>query len=99
MSTLKDLKVDLTVVLGRARMPVHMLLRMGRGAVIELDAADSDMVEIQANGHPVARGQVVVTGTRIAVEITELIRKPEIISTPGTTLGDASLTASVAVAT
>ena len=44
----ETLKVDLTVVLGRARMPLHMLLRMGRGAVIALDATDSDMVEILA---------------------------------------------------
>lgn len=65
-----------------------MLLRMGRGAVIELDANDSDMVEILANDHPVARGQLVVTGNRISVEITELIRKPEVVQLPGMTIGD-----------
>ena len=46
MSALDDLKVNLSVVLGRSRMPVHMLLRMGRGAVIELEATETDMVEI-----------------------------------------------------
>ena len=58
MSTLEDLNVDVTVVLGQNRMPVHMLLRMGRGAVIELEATETDMVEILANDYPVARGQV-----------------------------------------
>ena len=87
----ETLKVDLTVVLGRARMPLHMLLRMGRGAVIALDASDSDMVEILANDHPVARGQIVVTGDRISVEVTELIRKAEVVRTPGVTIGEGAV--------
>jgi flagellar motor switch protein FliN/FliY len=91
LSALDDLKVNLSVVLGRSRMPVHMLLRMGRGAVIELEATESDMVEILANDHPIARGQIVVTGTRIAIEVTEIIRKPEIIRTPGVTIGDGAV--------
>jgi flagellar motor switch/type III secretory pathway protein FliN len=36
-------------------LPIHMLLRMGRGAVIELDSTDSDMVEILANNHPIGQ--------------------------------------------
>lgn len=88
MSSLEGLFVDLTIVLGRTRMPVHMLLRMGRGAVIELDEGDVDTVEILANDHPIARGQVVVTGTRIQVEITEIIPKPEIVRDPGVSIGD-----------
>lgn len=98
MSALDDLKVDLTVVLGRNRMPVHMLLRMGRGAVIELESTETDMVEILANGHPIARGQIMVTGTRIAVEVTELIKKPEIIRTPGVTVGDGAIAMAAAAA-
>lgn len=69
-------------------MPIHMLLRMGQGAVIELDATDSDMVEILANDHPIARGQIVVTGNRISVEVTELIRKTEVVREPGVRVGD-----------
>ncbi len=88
MSTLDDLNVDLTVVLGQNRMPVHMLLRMGRGAVVELQATEADMEEILANGHPIARGQVIVTGTRISVEITELIKKPSVVRAPGVRIGD-----------
>ena len=61
---------------------------MGRGAVIALEASESDMVEILANDHPIARGQIVVTGTRIGIEVTEILKKPEVIRTPGTTIGD-----------
>nr|WP_281408955.1 FliM/FliN family flagellar motor switch protein [Methylobacterium sp. 2A] len=88
VAVFETLKVDLTVVLGRTRMPLHMLLRMGRGAVIELEASDSDMVEILANDHPIARGQIVVTGDRISVEVTELIRKAASIVEPGASIGD-----------
>ena len=91
MAVFETLKVDLTVVLGRARMPLHMLLRMGRGAVIELEASDSDMVEILANDHPIARGQIVVTGDRISVEVTELIRKAASIVEPGICIGDGAV--------
>ena len=90
MAVFETLKVDLTVVLGRARLPLHMLLRMGRGAVIELESSDTDMVEILANDHPIARGQIVVTGDRISVEVTELIRKAAAIVVPGTSIGDAA---------
>jgi flagellar motor switch protein FliN/FliY len=76
LATLDKVSVDVTVVLGRARMPIHQLLRMGRGAVIELDATEEDEVEILANDLPVARGYVVVQGNRIAIEVRELIRRP-----------------------
>ncbi|WP_232627888.1 FliM/FliN family flagellar motor switch protein [Methylobacterium sp. Leaf118] len=91
MAVLDELKVDLKVVLGRSHMPLHMLLRMGRGAVIELDSTDTDMVEILANDHPIARGQIVVTGNRISVEVTELIRKAEVVRTPGVTIGEGAV--------
>lgn len=98
MSALDDLKVNLSVVLGRNRMPVHMLLRMGRGAVIELESTETDKVEILANGHPIARGLIIVTGTRIAIEVTEIIRKPEVIRTPGISIGDSAIARAAAAA-
>ncbi len=91
LSALGDLKVNLSVVLGRCRMPLHMLLRMGRGAILQLEATEQDMVEILANDHPIARGQIIVTGTRIAIEVTELLKKPEIIRSPGVTIGDGAI--------
>jgi flagellar motor switch protein FliN len=91
LSALDDLKVNLSVVLGRNRMPLHMLLRMGRGAIIQLEATESDMVEILANDHPIARGQIIVTGTRITIEVTEILKKAEVVRTPGVTIGDGAI--------
>ncbi len=72
--------MDIIVVLGRTRMPIHKLLRMGRGAVIELAATETDQVEIMANEHPFARGQILVNGTRISIEITELLKRPAVFT-------------------
>ncbi len=78
MSSPQDkITVDVTVVLGRAHMPIHRMLRMGRGSVVELETGANDEVEILANNYPIARGQVIVNGEDISVEITEIIRKPE----------------------
>jgi flagellar motor switch protein FliN len=62
--------VDLSVLLGRSSLPMHQLLRMGRGAVIPLEATESDEVWVLANEHPIARGEVNLQGDRITVMIT-----------------------------
>ncbi|MEI2384113.1 FliM/FliN family flagellar motor switch protein [Breoghania sp. JC706] len=78
MTSVDKISVHISVVLGRAEMPIHQLLRMGRGAVIELDVSEEDDVEILANDIPVAKGQVVLRGDRIGISITEvLMRAPE----------------------
>ena len=74
---LSNVGVDISIVLGRSRMPIHQLLRMGRGAVIALDSAEGDEVEILANDLPIARGMVVVNGTSITVEVKELLKRPD----------------------
>ena len=73
MPTLDKVALDIQVVLGTTSMPVHQVLRLGRGAIIELDATEDDEVRILANNFPVARGTVVVQGNRIAVEVKELL--------------------------
>ena len=78
MPTLDDVSLDIAVVLGTTAMPVHQVLRLGRGAIIELDSSEGDDVNILANNYPVARGAVVVSGSRIAVEVRELLpRSPD----------------------
>ena len=78
MATLDKVALDITVVLGTTDMPIHQVLRLGRGAIIELDATESDAVKILANNFPVAKGNVVVSGNRIAVEVKELMpRAPD----------------------
>ncbi|HVV78469.1 MAG TPA: FliM/FliN family flagellar motor switch protein [Pseudolabrys sp.] len=78
MATIDKVGVDITVVLGTTSMPVHQVLRLGRGAIIELDATEEDPVNILANNLPVAKGTVVVNGNRIAVEVGALLpRSPD----------------------
>ncbi|MBN9439821.1 FliM/FliN family flagellar motor switch protein [Bosea sp. (in: a-proteobacteria)] len=72
--------IELTVVLGSTQMPIYKLLRMGRGAIIELNASETDEVQILANNHPFAKGHVVVSGTRISVEITEMLKRPTVFT-------------------
>jgi flagellar motor switch protein FliN len=63
-------QVELTVVLGRCRMPMHQLLRMGRGAVIPLDTHETDELWILAANQPVARGEITIQGDRLCITVT-----------------------------
>ncbi len=76
MSTFNKVSVDITVVLGTTTMPIHQVLRLGRGAIIELQATEDDAVHILANNLPVSKGTVVVNGNRIAVEVGDLLQRP-----------------------
>lgn len=67
-------KVEISVVLGRSVIAMHQLLRMGRGAVIELDSRQDDPVLVVANDRPVAKGEIVLHGDKIGVSITELLK-------------------------
>ena len=70
MSQVKSVNVEISVVLGRSTLPMSQLLRMGRGAVIPLDAKASDEVWILANNHPVARGEIQINDDRISIAVT-----------------------------
>jgi flagellar motor switch protein FliN/FliY len=72
-SNLSGVKVEISVVLGRSVIPMHQLLRMGRGAVIELDSAQDDPVTVLANDRPVAKGEIVIHGDKIGVSIISLL--------------------------
>ena len=58
------------MLLGRCRMQMRDVLRMGRGAVIPLDAKETDQLWILAAGHPIARGEITVQGDRLCVTVT-----------------------------
>lgn len=67
--------VEISVVLGKSHLRVNQLLKLGRGAVVELDQKTNEPVEIYANDILVARGEVVITeGDRIGVTLTELVK-------------------------
>ena len=73
LATLENVSIDLAVVLGKTSMPIRQVLRLGRGAIIELDSSEQDEVRILANNLPVAKGTVIVSGNRIAVGVKELL--------------------------
>ncbi|MDO1560298.1 FliM/FliN family flagellar motor switch protein [Brevundimonas sp. 2R-24] len=70
VSQVEAVNVEISVVVGRAAIPMQQLLRMGRGAVISLDAKQDDQVWILANNHPVARGEILISEDRIAIQVT-----------------------------
>jgi len=74
--TLDKVTVDLMVVLGTTSMPIHQVMRLSRGAIIELDATEADEVKILANNLPIASGVVLVDRNRIAVEVKQMLPRP-----------------------
>ena len=66
------------VVLGTTSMPIHQVMRLSRGAIIELDATEQDEVKVLANNLPIASGVVLVDRNRIAVEVKQMLPR-----TPG----------------
>lgn len=72
----KEINVELSVVLGSASLRIHQLLKLGRGAVVELDRSLNDYVDIYANNILIGHGEVVITDDEtIGIAITELIKK------------------------
>ncbi|MDF2365921.1 MAG: flagellar motor switch protein FliN [Sneathiella sp.] len=69
-----DIPVHVTAVLGKSRMRVSQLLKLGRGAVIELDRKVGEAIDIYVNNRLVARGEVVVVEDRLGVTMTEIIK-------------------------
>ena len=69
-----DIPVQVSAVLGRTSMQVSQLLKLGRGAVVELDRKVGEAVDIYVNNRLVARGEVVVVEDRLGVTMTEIIK-------------------------
>src|SRR5262245_42473306 len=69
-----DVPVKVSAVLGRARMDVAELLRLGPGAVLELDRKVGEAIDIYVNNRLVARGEVVLVEEKLGVTMTEIIK-------------------------
>ena len=74
LEAVSDIPVQISVVLGKTSMQVQQLLKLGRGAVVELDRKVGDPVDIYVNSRLVARGEVVVVEDKIGVTMTEIIK-------------------------
>lgn len=69
-----DIPVSVSAVLGKSRLQVSQLLRIGKGAVIELDRKVGEAIDIYVNNRLVARGEVVVVEDRLGITMTEIIK-------------------------
>jgi flagellar motor switch protein FliN/FliY len=69
-----DIPVQVSAVLGKSSMQVNQLLKLGRGAVVELDRKVGEAIDIYVNNRLVARGEVVVVEDRLGVTMTEIIK-------------------------
>ncbi len=74
LEALFDVPVRVSAVLGRARMPVGDLLKLGPGAVLELDRKVGEAIDIYVNNRLVARGEVVLVEDKLGVTMTEIIK-------------------------
>ena len=69
MASINDIDIELTVVVGSARMPLQRLMALGRGAVIPLGGDGSQPLKILANGQSVGQGRILLDGERVNIEV------------------------------
>lgn len=74
LTAVYNVPVTISAVLGRATLPVSQLLKLGRGAVVELDRRVGESVDIFVNNRLVARGEVVIVDERLGITMTEIIK-------------------------
>lgn len=70
-----EVDVEVTAVLGTALMPVSQILKLGRGAVVELNRRVGEDIDLHANNRLVARGEIVVVEDRLGVTMTEIVKR------------------------
>ena len=68
-----EVSIEISVEIGRVTMPIGELLKLGEGAVVELNRTVSEPVDVMAQGVRIASGEVVVVDDRFAVRITEIL--------------------------
>ena len=73
LEALYDVPVQISVVLGKATMPLSQLLKLGRGAVVELERAVGEPIDVYVNNKMVAKGEIVIVDNKIGVTLTEVI--------------------------
>ena len=69
-----DIPVQVSAVLGKSTLEVQKLLKLGRGAVVELDRKVGEAIDIYVNNRLVARGEVVVLEDRLGITMTEIVK-------------------------
>lgn len=77
LAAVYDIPVQVSAVLGKSSMPVSQLLKLGRGAVVELDRKVGEPIDIFVNNRLVARGEVMIVDERLGVTLTEIIKSDQ----------------------
>ena len=77
LEALMHIPLEVSVELGRVNVPLHTIVRMGRGAVLKLNKEAESRVEVLANGAVFARGEVVKADGKLGVRITEVVPPSE----------------------
>jgi flagellar motor switch protein FliN/FliY len=73
MEFILDIPLDVTVELGRTKLLIHELLKLGQGSVIELSKLAGEALEVLANQKLIARGEAVVVNEKLGVRLTEVV--------------------------
>ena len=76
MEAVLDVKLEVTAVLGVAYMPISQILKLGRGAVVELERAVGEDIELHANNQLIAYAEAIVVDDRLGVTVNEVIKSP-----------------------
>ena len=76
-----DIPVQLSVELGRTRVPIKHILQLGQGSVVELEKLAGEPLDIFINGKPVARGEAVIVNEKFGVRLTDIISPEDRIET------------------
>jgi len=73
LEALLEVSVEVTAVLGSTQMAISQVLKLGRGAVVELDRSVGEDIELLANGRVVALGEVVVVEDKLGISMTDIL--------------------------
>ena len=74
---LLDIPLEVTVEIGRTRLPLRTLLQLGAGSVIELGKLAGEPLDVLVNGKPIARGEAVMVNDKFGVRLTDVISPSE----------------------
>ena len=72
-----DIPVQLTVELGRTRIPIKNILQLGQGSVVELEALAGEPMDVLVNGYLIAQGEVVVVNEKFGIRLTDIVTPSE----------------------
>lgn len=74
LGAIYDVPVQVSAVLGKTSMPISQLIKLGRGAVLELDRKVGESIDVVVNNRLIAKGEIVIVEERIGITMTEIIK-------------------------